>query len=125
MKLPGGHPGVFGVPIMMDDRAVPAEAREWLVARVGGLPLMVDAEAQVEAMYFDAHAHIDEHAADHPIVFMVMAGRGSVRIGGAEGEVRQLEAGEAVVWPAHQNHTVWTDEEPLEAVVINVAGRTP
>ena len=84
------------------------------------MPLLLDADMQVEAMYFDPHASIEEHAADHPVLFLVISGKGTVRIGGPTGETRAIEAGDAVLWPAHIDHTVWTDDEPLDAIVINV-----
>jgi quercetin dioxygenase-like cupin family protein len=74
-------------------------------------------------MYFDPHAHIHDHSADHPIVFMVIAGSGTVRLGGPDGEMRRLSAGEAVLWPPHENHTVWTEEETMEAIVVNLVDR--
>jgi hypothetical protein len=35
------------------------------------MPLLLDADLQVEAMYFDPHASTEEHATDHPILFEV------------------------------------------------------
>ena len=75
----------------------------------------------VEAMYFEPHATLDEHSADHPIVFLVTAGAGQVRIGGPQGETRQVRPGDAVLWPANVEHMVWTEGEPLEAIVVQLA----
>ncbi len=124
VKLSGGHPGVHGVPIQMDRSAMPAERLEDFARRVNGFPLLLSSGTQVEAMYFDAHASIDEHMADHPILFLVISGRGTVRIGGPTGECRVLASGDAVLWPAETEHTVWTDDDTLSAIVINVPPET-
>ncbi|GHO73300.1 hypothetical protein KSD_10710 [Ktedonobacter sp. SOSP1-85] len=119
IKIPGNHPGLYGVPIQLQRGQVPPEKLEALARRVNGMPLLLDAELQVEAMYFDPHAHIEEHSADHPILFLVIHGQGTVRIGGSTGETREIQAGDAVLWPAHADHTVWTGDEELHAIVIN------
>jgi quercetin dioxygenase-like cupin family protein len=85
------------------------------------MPLLLDAQLQVEMMYFDPHASMEEHATDHPIVFLVIDGQGMVRIGGPAGEAYAVQAGDAMLWPAHTEHTVWTDETELQAIVINAS----
>lgn len=119
VKIPGNHPGLHGVMIQLNRAQLPAEQQEALARRFHGLPLLVEAGLQVEAMYFDPHASMEEHAADHPILFLVIGGRGHVRIGGSTGETRVVCTGDAVLWPSHIEHTVWTDEEELSAIVIN------
>lgn len=121
VKIPGNHPGLYGVPVLLPRTRVPAEKQEAFARRVHGMPLLLDAPLQVEAMYFDPHASMEEHAADHPIVFLVLNGRGMVRIGGHRGETCAVQAGDAMLWPAHTEHTVWTDEAELHAIVINAA----
>lgn len=121
VKIAGNHPGLYGVPILLSRTQIPAEKQEAFARRVHGLPLLLDTQLQVEVMYFDPHAAIEEHAADHPIVFLVINGQGTVRLGGPAGETRAVQAGDAVLWPAHIEHTVWTDEAELHAIVINVA----
>ncbi|MBV9617406.1 MAG: cupin domain-containing protein [Ktedonobacteraceae bacterium] len=118
-KISGNHPGLYGVPIQMNSALIPPEKREEFTRRVKGMPLFLDADLQVEAMYFEPHARMEEHATDHPILFLALLGRGMVRIGGLQGETRDIQAGEAVLWPAHTKHTVWTDDEVLHAIVIN------
>jgi mannose-6-phosphate isomerase-like protein (cupin superfamily) len=54
--------------------------------------------------------------------FLVTRGRGFVRIGGPSGETREVSAGDAVLWPAAMEHTLWTEHEPLEAIVIDGPG---
>ncbi len=118
-KIPGNHLGLYGVLIQMNRAQIPAQKQEEFAKRVNGMPFLLDADLQVEAMYFEPHASLEEHAADHPILFLVISGQGNVRIGGPTGETREIQAGEAVLWPAHTDHTVWTDDEALHAIVIN------
>ena len=118
-KIPGNHPGLYGVPIQMRCGQIPPEKEEAFARRVNGMPLLLNADLQVEAMYFDPHASMEEHSADHPILFLVVGGQGTVRIGGPIGETREVQAGDAVLWPAHADHMVWTGDEELHAIVIN------
>lgn len=119
IKIPGNHPGLYGVPIQMNLAHLSPEKREEFARRINGMPLLLDADLQVEAMYFEPHASMEEHSADHPILFLVINGKGNVRIGGPMGEICEIQAGEAVLWPAHTDHTVWTGDEALHAIVIN------
>ena len=118
-KIPGNHTGLYGVPIQMNRAAIPPDRLEQLALKVKGLPLLLNTDLQVEAMYFDPHAAIEEHTADHPILFLAISGQGTVRIGGPTGETQVVNAGDAVLWPAHIDHLVWTDDEELHAIVIN------
>jgi quercetin dioxygenase-like cupin family protein len=117
-KVPGGHPGLYAVPILLNSAQIPPERREDFARRVNGLPLLLDADLHVIAMYFDPHSSIDEHAADHPTLFLVISGQGTLRLGGSDGETRVLQAGDAVIWPAFIEHAVWTDTEPMQALAI-------
>ena len=118
-KIPGNHPGLYGVMIQLNQAQVPPEKQEELARRFNGLPFLLDAQIQVEAMYFEPHASMEEHSADHPILFLVISGRGSLRLGGPAGETREIQSGDAALWPAHIEHAVWTEEEELYAIVIN------
>ena len=119
-KIAGNHPGLYGVPIQINNSLISPDKLEAFARRVNGMPILLDVDMQVEAMYFDPHASIEEHSADHPVLFLVVSGQGTMRIGGLAGETRLVEAGDAVLWPAHVDHTVWTDDEPLHAIVINM-----
>jgi len=119
-KVPDGHTGLYAVPIQVDTSTIPAEALEAYAQRVNGLPLLVDVPTAVVAMYFDPHATLEEHSADHPILFLVIGGQGTVRIGGPHGETQIVRAGDAVLWPANLDHMVWTDEEPLQTITIEL-----
>jgi len=116
VKLSGGHPGVFGVPIALDAGAWPESRRDTLVERLGGLPIFLHSHVQVEAMYLQPHAQIDAHSAGNDIVFLVTGGAGFVRVGE---ESRAVRAGDAVLWPAGVAHTAWTEDQPLQAIVVN------
>jgi quercetin dioxygenase-like cupin family protein len=117
-KVPGSHPGVFAVPIQLDGTHLSASDTEQLAQRMNGLPILLNQPTLVVAMYIDPHGSIDEHCASVPILFLVMRGRGFVRIGGPDGETREVSAGDAVLWPVGQDHTAWTEDETLEAIVI-------
>ena len=121
VKIPGGHPGLYGTMIAMNREILHARPDlDSFAAYAHGLPLELDAPVQVEAMYFEPQARLDEHSAPHPILFIVIEGSGTVRIGGPEGESQRVTAGDAVVWPASVDHTVWTENERLSAIVISL-----
>ena len=119
-KIPGNHPGLYGVMIQLPQESLAPEKQEELARRFNGLPLLLNAPLQVEAMYFEPQASMEEHATDHPILFLVTRGRGTLRLGGPGGETSEIRSGDAVIWPAHVEHTVWTDEEELDAIVMNI-----
>jgi quercetin dioxygenase-like cupin family protein len=73
----------------------------------------------VVAMYLEPHGSMDEHSAQVPILFLVIGGSGFVRIGGPDGETRKVFAGDAILWPAGLDHIVWTEDEALQAIVID------
>jgi len=92
---------------------------EELTQRFNGLPILLNRPLLVVAMYLEPHGSMDEHAAAEPILFLIMHGKGLVRIGGPTGEARRVTAGDAVLWPARLDHKVWTEDEPLEAILIH------
>ena len=73
----------------------------------------------VSAMYFEPFSFMEEHSADVPILFVVIRGKGFVRIGGSHGETQEVTTGNAVLWPVGLEHKVWTEEESLDAIVID------
>lgn len=121
-KIPGGHPGLYGAFILFDKAGIPTDpaAVASFAERMHGMPLTLDAPLRVEAMYFEPHARLDEHSAPFPILFVVTSGRGMLRIGGASGETREIHSGDAILWPEGQDHMVWTDDDPLEAIVVQI-----
>jgi quercetin dioxygenase-like cupin family protein len=92
---------------------------EELTQCLHGLPILLNRPMIVVAMYLEPHAFMDEHSADVPVLFLVISGKGFVRIGGPNGEVQPISAGGAVLWPAKLDHTVWTEDEELQAIVID------
>lgn len=118
-KIPGGHPGLYGVPIQLDPAQQDTLDTDVLSQRFNGLPILLNRPMIVVAMYLEPHGSMDEHSADQPILFLVTKGSGFVRIGGPNGETRQVSAGDAVLWPAGLDHKIWTEDEPLEAIVID------
>jgi quercetin dioxygenase-like cupin family protein len=121
-KVAGGHPGLYAVPIQFDRANLRTQDLGELERRFNGLPILLNRPMIVVAMYFEPHSSMDEHSADVPILFIVTRGRGFVRIGGPSGETREVSAGDAVLWPAGLDHTVWTEDEPLEAIVVDGPG---
>ena len=117
--IPGNHKSLYAVPIHFDAAIVPEERREELAKRMNGLPILLDRPLTVVAMYFEPHGAMEEHSASVPILFLVTQGNGFVRIGGPDGETREVRAGDAVLWPVGLDHKVWTEDEPLEAIVID------
>ena len=122
VKIPGGHPGLYGAFILFNQAGMPTDpaAVATFAERMHGMPLTVDAPLRVEAMYFEPYARLDEHSASFPILFIVTGGRGMLRIGGPSGETREIQSGDAVLWPEGQDHMVWTEDDPLEAIVVQI-----
>src|SRR5688572_14891017 len=100
-KIPGGNPGLYGVPIQFDRAHLPTPNLDELAELVNGLPILLNRPMVVVAHYLEPHGSLDEHSADVPVLFLVTAGSGFVRIGGPTGETRRVVAGDAVLWPAH------------------------
>lgn len=119
-KVSGGLPGLYAAPIAINGSSMPAEKLETLAQRLNGLPLLLDTDLHVVALYFDPHASMDEHQADHPILFLAISGRGTMRLDGPNGETQTVQAGEAVLWPAHVDYTLWTGAEPVHAIAIEI-----
>lgn len=118
-EIPGDHRGLWGVPIQFDRANLLTQDLDELARRLNGLPILLDRPTIVVAMYFDPHGAMAEHSAAAPIPFLVTGGRGFVHIGGPHGETREVTAGDAVLWPAGIDHTVWTEDEPLSAIVVD------
>jgi quercetin dioxygenase-like cupin family protein len=118
-KIPGGHTGLYGVPIQLDSATLFTQNTEELAQRLNGLPILLNRPMIVVAMYLEPHASMDEHSTDVPVLFLAIRGQGFVRIGGPNGESRTISAGDAVLWPAGVDHTVWTEDDELQAIVID------
>jgi len=112
---------MYGVPIHVDVANAPqsAEEREKWISYINGLPIILNRALIVAALYFEQRASMNEHSSDVPILFLVMSGKGYVRVGGPEGETRAVIAGDAVLWPAGRDHMAWTDGEEMQAIIID------
>lgn len=119
-KVPGGHPGMYGVPICTDAALVPqsVEERERWISHIKGLPISLNRLLIVAALYFERHGSMDEHSSDVPCVFLVISGKGFMRVGGPEGETRAVTAGDAVLWPAGLDHKIWTEDAEMSGIVV-------
>src|SRR5205814_8238893 len=104
-KIPGGHPGLYGVPIELHRAQLDTQDMEELAQRLNGLPILLNRPMLVVAMYLEPHGSMDEHPAEEPVLFLVTRGRGFVRIG----ETQSITAGDAVLWPARLDQKVWTE----------------
>jgi len=102
-KIPGGHPGLYGVPIQLDRAQLDTQDMEELAQRLNGLPILLNRPMLIVAIYLEPHGSMDEHPAEEPVLFLVTRGRGFVRIGGPTGRL---------------DHKVWAEDEPLEAILI-------
>ena len=80
-KIPGGHPGLYSVPIQLDRAQLDTQNMQELTQRFNGLPILLNRPLVVVAMYLEPHGSIDEHAAAEPILFLIMHGKGFARIG--------------------------------------------
>lgn len=117
-RVPGNHSGLFAVPIQLDRAHLPTSDSDMLARRFNGLPILLDRPLDVVALYLDPHGAMEEHHAERPILLLVTGGAGWARVGGPDGEMRAIAAGDAVLWPAGQDHTIWTENEPLRAIAI-------
>jgi quercetin dioxygenase-like cupin family protein len=117
-KVPGGHHGLYGVPIQIDRAKVFEQGMEELSKRLNGLPILLNRPMVVAALYLEPYGSMDEHSAEVPILFLVTRGKGFVRIGGPGGESRSVSAGDATLWPAGLDHMVWAEDEALDAIII-------
>lgn len=124
-------------------------SREDLEARFHGAPVLLDRPTGVVALHFDTGAQIDEHAADEPILFVVVEGSGFVRIAPAEDHDAScpganaacallcghaqgsscahddclgetaVSAGDSLLWPAGLLHKAWTTTEKMVALAVH------
>ncbi|MBK9713286.1 MAG: cupin domain-containing protein [Kouleothrix sp.] len=123
MSRPIPAEGVVGVQatvIQLPAQVAGLLSREELAERYQGLPIILDEPVGVFGLFFDAHAHIQEHAAEHPILFLVIGGSGYVRVGGADAPAERVHAGYAVLWPAGELHNAWTEGEPMQAITVEL-----
>jgi hypothetical protein len=115
-----GVKGVQSTPIQIPAQIAGLLSRDELATRYQGVPIVVDRPVGVFALFFDADAHIHEHDAEHPILFVVIGGSGYIRVGGPDAPAEQVQAGYAALWPAGVLHIAWTEDEPMQALTIEM-----
>ena len=113
-----------GVIVQLDQARAAQLSPAEMEQRYNGLPILLDRSNFVVVLYFDPHGEMPEHPADEPVLFMVLSGSGFIQIGGADGETVRMSAGEAVLWPANVLHKFWTEDQPLQALLIHYS-KTP
>ena len=64
-KIPGGHFGLYGVPIQFDSSDLFSQNMEELARRLNGLPILLNRPMIVVAMYLEPHASMDEHSSKY------------------------------------------------------------
>jgi quercetin dioxygenase-like cupin family protein len=74
-----------------------------------------DNAIHVMELHFEPGGEMWEHDADHPILFIVINGKGHVRIDGQEAE---MQIGEAISWPAGKMHKAWAEDVSFTALAI-------
>ncbi len=70
----------------------------------------------VAELYFEPGGDIWEHSSEDLILFVVIDGKGWVRVDGEESEV---STGDAVLWPPDRLHKAWTEQSFLSAIVVH------
>ena len=84
-----------------------------------GQPIHADGRGLVAELAFARGAHIEPHANPNTTWFIVIEGGGWVAVGD---ERTRVAAGEAVLWPADETHTAWTEHSEMRAIVVEFAG---
>ncbi len=120
-KQPVPTPGpvnLSAVIIQLPDIVREKMPEEKLKERFGGLPLFLNRDVAVAALYLDPHGEINEHDSDQPTLLLVIGGSGFVQVGGATAPVQAVKAGDAMLWPAHVLHKAWAEDEPMQMITI-------
>jgi quercetin dioxygenase-like cupin family protein len=86
---------------------------------LSGGPIHADARGLIAELAFARNAHLEPHASPNTTWFIVIEGGGWVAVGE---ERTRVAAGEAVLWPADETHTAWTEHSEMRAFVVEFAG---
>lgn len=73
----------------------------------------------VANLRFGSHATIDRHSAPHDIDVICINGAGFTSIGNDAAPIR---AGQTVRWPANADHCLWTEDDSMEAIMVERYG---
>lgn len=74
-----------------------------------------DETIHIVELHFEPGGEMWEHDANHPILFIVIAGKGRVRVDGQESE---MQSGQAVLWPTGKPHKAWAEDVPFTAIAV-------
>ena len=113
-----GTRGLSAAVIQLPVSMLAQVGREKLAERYGGLPVLLDQPTAVVALTFAPQGEMDEHDAEHDILFIVVGGSGFVRVGGPTAATLAVKAGDAIHWPPHVLHKAWTTDDAMQAISI-------
>jgi quercetin dioxygenase-like cupin family protein len=85
-------------------------------------PLAAGAPVQAAIFRLAGNGRIARHPATVPQILAVLEGAG--RVSGADGSFQPIGAGEAVFWPAGEEHETQT-EEGMTALILEADGLQP
>ncbi len=114
--VPGAQ-GLSAAPIVLPPDDFARMGAAGLQARMGFVPF-IQAGPAIVALHLDRGGIIPEHDAPHTIIFIVIRGRGFMRVGGADAHTQEVRAGEAVLWPPNVLHTAWTDDVMMDVITV-------
>lgn len=84
---------------------------------VEGALIHHDERSLVSELAFGRYAMVAPHTNPNTALFIVISGGGFVQVGE---ERTRVNHGEAVLWPAHVPHGVYTDGSEMRAIVIEL-----
>ena len=122
VSRPITHPDAHGLSasmIQLPEELASHFSEEALTKRYDGLPIILGCSNTVVSLYLTPHGEMHEHPAPEPILAIVIAGKGFMRIGGPAGETMEVAAGEAVLWPANTDHKAWTEADSMNLLVFH------
>jgi quercetin dioxygenase-like cupin family protein len=119
------HPIPFPGPVNLASVMIqlPSEVKEkipeeQLRERFDGLPLFINREVAVAALYLGPHGEINEHDSDRPTLLLVIGGSGYIQVGGPTAPVQPVKAGDALLWPPFVLHKAWTEDEMMQMITV-------
>lgn len=127
-KQPVPFPGTLNmsaVMIQLPSNVKEKTSEEKLQERFNGLPLFVDRDVAVAALYLDPHGEIHEHDANQPTLFLVIGGSGFVRVGGPDAPAQAVKAGDALLWPPYVLHKAWTEDDSMQMITVEYSAEKP
>ncbi len=93
-------------------------SREAQIARHGQATFMLDQPVLIVALEFAPLAVMEEHTMPFPVMLIVTAGCGQMRLGPPDASPQPLRAGDAVLCPADAPRAIWTDGEAMQMLAV-------